>query len=96
MVEVTADAQGFLDDCHKLAGQVTELVATLRTCSDDLEGELRARYNHPYIHPSLKRKFERDMAPVYEARALLHRLKILYWNATLQKWQDQPVEQANG
>ena len=48
-----------------------KLRAALRDCADDLAAELEARYHRTLDYPSQKRKYDRDMAPVLTARALL-------------------------
>jgi predicted nucleic acid-binding Zn-ribbon protein len=45
--------------------------AALKECADDLEAELQSSYQHMHDYPSQMAKFERDMAPVYRARAAL-------------------------
>lgn len=57
----------------RLRARVAELEARLRECADDLEAELKARHLQAdgKPHPALAHDFERDMAPVRNARALL-------------------------
>jgi hypothetical protein len=50
--------------------RVKELEAGLRECADELEWEIRARYGEP-VPPAEQRRFERDMAIIVRARALL-------------------------
>jgi hypothetical protein len=67
----SATAIAFLRDRATAAeARVRELEAGLRECADELEWEIRARYGEP-VHPAEQRKFERDMAIVVRARALL-------------------------
>lgn len=43
----------------------------LQECADDLQGELESRYTSRTIYETERRRFERDMAPVYAAREAL-------------------------
>jgi hypothetical protein len=46
-----------------------ELYAALTACAEDLEAEIRARYNDEMLaYPVMSRRFNRDMEPVYRAR----------------------------
>jgi len=49
------------------------LRALVRDLADDLASELRGRYWSPdgTVHPAEQRRYERDMANVYEARRAL-------------------------
>jgi len=46
------------------------LSALALECATDLEDELSDRYQLPDVHPALQRKYDRDMAIVYQIRAL--------------------------
>jgi hypothetical protein len=43
----------------------------LKECADDLEAELKDRYRDTLDYPSQRARFDRDMASVVAARALL-------------------------
>lgn len=51
-----------------------KLRASLKECADDLEVEINARVKDSagMIHPALQRRYDRDIAPVVTARALLN------------------------
>ena len=55
--------------------RATELERLLTDCTDDLEEEIQSR--HPAYaeanYPDERRRYERDMAPVYRARAALEK-----------------------
>ncbi len=51
--------------------EIERLRAALKECSDDLESELRGRYDKTLDYPSQRNRFDRDMKPVVEARKLL-------------------------
>jgi hypothetical protein len=63
----------------RLRAENVELREALTECADDLQTELEYRYGYPLkngelnIHPAVQRKFDRDMAPVERARAILAR-----------------------
>src|ERR1035437_2376094 len=48
-----------------------EARAALKDCANGLEGEVKGRYDGAHNYPSEIRLFERDMAPVVRARAVL-------------------------
>jgi hypothetical protein len=50
------------------------LADALRECSDDLAAEISARYAGTLHYPVQQRGYDRDMAPVERARALLAEL----------------------
>lgn len=54
-----------------------DLADWLKALSDDLESEVAGRFGLSYdeLHPSLKRRFTRDMQPVVQARALLRHVR---------------------
>lgn len=60
-------------ELERLRAKNSELREALNECADDLQTELEHRYGYPSIHPAMQRKFDRDMAPVERARALLTR-----------------------
>lgn len=60
-------------EIDRLRTENAELREVLTECADDLQTELQYRYGYPSIHPAMQRKFDRDMAPVERARALLAR-----------------------
>ncbi len=47
-----------------------QITKTLRQCADDLEAEVKHRYQG-MTFPAAQPKYDRDMAPVISARALL-------------------------
>jgi len=56
----------------RLEAEVEQLRALIKDLADDLEAELRGRYEiQGEIHPAMVRRFERDMTNVYEARRAL-------------------------
>jgi hypothetical protein len=60
-----------------LAVTLAEIIkfATLAAeVADDLETELNARYQAPNVHPALQARYDRDMQPVRELRAVLEPL----------------------
>ena len=67
------------DDIDRWAARLAALEEKLRAAarslkavSDDLHAELLARYGDDHVHyPSMRRKFEADMAVVNEARTTL-------------------------
>lgn len=63
-----------IEHARQLERERAELMEALRECAEDLACELTGRYVSTMDHPAIKPKFERDMKPVYEARALLSRL----------------------
>ena len=62
-------------ECQHLRGEIERLRALIKDLADDLESELNGRYcikrrgSHSVVH----RRYERDMALVYEARRVLDR-----------------------
>lgn len=56
---------------------VERAIAALNECADDLEAELRARYPEETIeaYPSERRRFERDMRSVLNARLAINGLR---------------------
>ena len=59
--------------CAALEAEIERLRALVRDLADDLASELRGRYWSPdgTVHPAEQRRYERDMANVYEARRAL-------------------------
>ena len=59
-------------EIRRLHSENAALRSALRECADDLAGEIEARCP-PELRrgPDAARKYERDMAPVLRARALL-------------------------
>jgi len=47
------------------------LIAALQECADDLEADIKDRYESLLNYPSQVVKFDRDMKPVLAARAAL-------------------------
>jgi hypothetical protein len=57
---------------EKAEAEIGRLRALAKALADDLESELRGHYFiNGEIHPAEERRFERDMANVYEARRAL-------------------------
>ena len=54
---------------------ISELAAALAELADDLEAEINGRYLDSNVHPALARRYDRDMQPVRNARALLARIE---------------------
>lgn len=65
--------EGATDDLMaKAAAEITALRSALRECADDLAGEIDARCPPAFTaYEGERRKYDRDMAPVLRARALL-------------------------
>lgn len=60
------------DTISELETENTKLRNALKECASDLEYEINARYQiDGKVHPALKHKYDRDMAPVRDAAALL-------------------------
>ena len=55
------------------------LAAALIECADDLEADIRVRFRDLISYPIEERRYQRDMAPVRRARAL-----IAEWHATVE------------
>lgn len=55
----------------QLEEQVRHLRALVKELSDNLEGYLLHDFEAVNRHPAIKRRFERDMDPVYRAREVL-------------------------
>ena len=53
--------------------RAAEMREVLRECADDLESFVNAEYHlrDGTIHPAMQHKFDRDMAPILRARALV-------------------------
>lgn len=61
---------------RSLQKKVEMLREALKVCAIDLEAEVRNRYmNGGDVHPALRWRYERDMAPVVDARAALDETK---------------------
>jgi hypothetical protein len=58
-------------EIEALTARVASLEAGLKSITDELESELRNRYEGVLDHPAMKSRFDRDMVSVDEARALL-------------------------
>ncbi len=58
------------------ADLIARLEAVLSECADGLESELRARYGDTVAYASERRKFNLEMEPVVEARALIRQLQL--------------------
>ena len=55
-----------------LRAEIVALRSALRECADDLAGEIDARNAGDALkYPTMKARYDRDMAPVVRARALL-------------------------
>lgn len=48
--------------------EVAALRRLLLECAEELEADVKERYGWPDVHPAQKRKFERDMELVNEAK----------------------------
>ena len=66
------DDLSLLLSVHEAAAEIERLRALVKDLADDLEAELNGHYP-PEIraYPSEQRRYERDMANVYEARRAL-------------------------
>jgi hypothetical protein len=53
-----------------LAAKLAKLAPIAAEVANDLESEIEARYR-PVVHPALQVRYDRDMRPVRELRALL-------------------------
>ncbi len=69
-INYQVEAQTF-DDA---ADEIARLRAALKECADDLANEIEGRFNSVGRHPGMKRRYDRDMVPVNNARALLGQL----------------------
>lgn len=58
---------------------IKKLALSLEECSEDLAGEVVARYGDSKDHPAMARKFKRDLEPVHAARDLLYSLPEDIW-----------------
>ena len=54
---------------ERLRARVAKLEALLKTCADELEEQVEARYAK--TKPHLERQYERDIEPVRQARLAL-------------------------
>jgi len=63
-------ADGILAALHA-AGYVVPSVLLLAELADDLEAEISPRYSGADAYPSEAARKERDMVPVYAARAMI-------------------------
>jgi hypothetical protein len=53
-------------DCERLR-------ALLKECADELADQIEGQYAKTKDHPAMKRRYDRDMQPVLDARAALER-----------------------
>lgn len=67
------DARILLAEVHVLRKQVGDARRSLIECADELETALRANYEGMLDYPHNREKLERDLEPVYRARAALAR-----------------------
>jgi hypothetical protein len=52
---------------------ITDLLEVLKACADDLEALVEDHYKATKGYPSERRRYERDIAPVVKARAIIAR-----------------------
>jgi len=73
VIDDIAEALGCAADNEVILAQIDRFKFCTKELADDLEAEIRATYGCHDGDPrqEWKRKFERDMAPVQRARALL-------------------------
>jgi len=51
--------------------EIERLRALLKECSDELADQVEGQYAKSKEHPAMKRRYDRDMQPVLDARAAL-------------------------
>ena len=76
IVERLASAAAALDGehmrtCLDAIDAITALRHAARDCADDLAGHVEREHQGWQSYPSIRRRYDRDMAPVLRARALL-------------------------
>lgn len=55
--------------------EMIEIIEIMELLANDLEAEIEARYDNLLHYPSMKQRYERDMAIVKRARALIKDVK---------------------
>lgn len=69
--EVDQTETAWLNYKTEAQAEIARLREALKECADDLEFEIEHTYEGTLQYPSMRRKRERDMAPVDKARKLL-------------------------
>lgn len=70
--DVSHEDVGTLLRSHdRLLASHARLLEALRECADDLDGRIEHDYERTKDHPAMKRRYDRDMAPVHQARAAI-------------------------
>jgi hypothetical protein len=59
------------DHMLKVSVEITRLRAALKECADGLAEYVEHHYDRTKDHPAMKRRYDRDMQPVIDARKLL-------------------------
>lgn len=78
-VKVRAEAKGFFAKSVAISAVIEDVKAlkvALHDVTEDLAGELSARYDRTLDHPAMKSRFDRDMSSVVTARDLLGKLGV--------------------
>jgi ElaB/YqjD/DUF883 family membrane-anchored ribosome-binding protein len=57
----------------KRGAEIEKLRALLKECADELADQVEGQYAKTKDHPAMKRRYDRDMQPVRDARAALER-----------------------
>ena len=58
-----------------LAVAASDLLEALQECADDLEAQVEDQYKHTKDYPSMRRRYDRDIAPVIKARTAIAKAK---------------------
>lgn len=56
---------------REAADEIERLRGLLKACADELEDQVEGHYAQTKDHPAMKRRYDRDMQPVLDARAAL-------------------------
>lgn len=77
MVDFSGQVHGLAADLSAQEALMAEMLKALRECTDDLEAFLDREYPQPdrIVYPDQRRRYDRDMAPVLNARALLAKIE---------------------
>ena len=69
-----ADSQRMVsmsDEYEAAQDEIERLHGLLKECADELAAQVEGQYAKTKDHPAMKRRYDRDMAPVLAARAAL-------------------------